>query len=249
MCSLNMQNKLERLIKMVYKKYKSDHLQTHRSHPDDESMACFLEGRLSQEENEQIKLHLISCDRCAQAFVIQIRLNSTLQAKGGMSVVEGITLPLELIERIKNLIIEEEKTAVLEILLVIKERALELLNTTGDVIVGQELMPASVLRSRQIKDFKDEVNILKDFQDIRVEIKIENKHGQSFALTILVKEKQTSRIIKDLRVTLLKDDLELESYLTDRGSVTFGHVLIGKYKVQISTVEKKVASILLDIRT
>ena len=76
--------------------------------------------------------------------------------------------------------------------------------------MGQELVPAPILRSRQIKDFKDEVTILKDFKDIRVQAKVENKGANAFSLVILVKERHTQRIIKDLRIRLLKDGAELE---------------------------------------
>jgi succinate dehydrogenase/fumarate reductase iron-sulfur protein len=100
-----------------------------------------------------------------------------------------------------------------------------------------------------VKDFKDEVTILKDLKDIRVEVKIENKAGKAFCLTIMVKQRQTQKIIKDLRVTLLKDDLELESYLTDSGSVTFEHLLLGSYTIEVVSTEDKLASILLDIKT
>jgi hypothetical protein len=145
------------------------------------------------------------------------------------------------------MVVQEDKSLVLEIVLKLKEKTLELLRTTGDVLVGQELVPAPV-RSRQIKDFKDEVTILKDFKDVRVEIKIENKLARAFTLVAMVKDKHTSRVIKDLRVTLIKDELELESYLSDSGKAVFEHVLLGKYTVQIATVENQIYQILLDIR-
>jgi len=233
-----MPNQLEKLIKVAYKKWKSEYLKADSAHPDEETWACFLEGRLPQEENESVKAHLISCDSCAEVFATQIRLKPQ-SVKG---------LPKELLERVKNLVASEDKLSVVEIVLMLKEKALEILTTTGDVLVGQEFVPAPVLRSRQIKEFKDEITILKDFKDIRVEVKIENKGGQAFDLIVFVKDKQTQRIIKDLRVTLLKDDLELESYLTTANKVIFEHVLTGKYTVEISNIENKVASILLDIR-
>ena len=233
-----MPGKLEQLIKVVYKKWKIDHRLADQLHPDEESWACFLEGRLPEEENERIKTHLISCEVCAEVFVTQVRLKPQ-PVKG---------LPKEILERVKDLVVSEDKLSVVEIVLMLKEKALEILSTTGDLLVGEEFVPAPVLRSRQIKEFKDEITILKDFKDIRVEVKIENKLGQAFDLIVFVKDKQTHRIIKDLRVTLLKDDLELESYLTTCDKVIFEHTLAGKYIVEISNIENKIASILLDIR-
>ena len=233
-----MQSKLERLISMVYKKWKSDQPKITEPHPDEETFTCFLEGRLTAEEEARIKAHLISCNSCAEVLAIQAKLKATVQE----------AVPEELVKRVKNLIIQEEKPSILEILLRLKVKALEILDTNGDVLVGREFMPAPILRSHKIKDFKDEVTILKDFKDLRVEVKIENKAGQAFNLTVMIKEKETQKLIKDLRITLLKDDLELESYLTDSGRVTFEHVLWGKYTVEISTLEEKVASVLVDIR-
>lgn len=233
-----MLNKLEQLIKAVYKKWKRDYPQVELTHPDEEAWVCFLEGRLSEEENGRIKAHLISCNDCAEFFATQARLKP-ISLKGA---------PKELIERAKDLVAAQDSPSIIEIALKLGERALEVLRTTGDVLVGEEFVPAPVLRSRQIKEFKDEITILKDFKDIRVELKIENKLGKAFDLIVFVKDKQTHRIIKDLRVTLLKDDLELESYLSTTDKVIFEHVFAGKYIVEISNVENKIASILLDIK-
>jgi hypothetical protein len=233
-----MQSKLEGLIKAVYKKWKAGQKAAEGSHPDEETLACFLEAKLSEEEMGRIKEHLISCDNCAEAFAFSLREEAR----------DIKEVPEEILAVVKGLLIPKEQTALLEIILRLKEKALEIVNTTGDVLLGQELVPASVLRSRSIKDFKDEVNILKDFKDVRVEIRVENKGGKAFNLTIMVKQKQTQKIMKDLRVTLFQEDLELESYLTDSGSVTFEHVLLGKYRLEIANLENKLASVLLDIK-
>lgn len=232
-----MQDKLERLVRLVYKSYKQG-ICAPQLHPNVEDIACFLENRLSQEESESMKEHLIACDSCAEPIAMQLKLKPA----------EDKNVPQELLSRVKGLLKTEDRISVLEIFLRLKEKALEILNTTGDILVDQELIPAPVLRSRSIKDFKDEVTILKDFKDIRVEVKLENKQAQAFRLTVMLKEKDTQRILKDLRVTLIQDDLELESYLTDSGKVIFEHILLGKYTVEISTIDQRLASILIDVK-
>ncbi|MFA5144408.1 MAG: zf-HC2 domain-containing protein [Candidatus Omnitrophota bacterium] len=233
-----MQDRFESLVKLVYKKWKSGLGKVEGVHPDEEAIACFLEGRLSKEENDHLKAHLLSCDDCAQSVVLGL----------GMKTVDKKEVPGELLDKIKGSLFTAECGApILEILLRAKGKLLEILNTTGDVLVGRELVPAPLLRGRLIKDFKEGVTILKDLQNIKVEAKIENKGEGAFILMVVVKEKQTQNIVKDLRVTLLKDDLELESYLTDTGSVTFGHILLGNYRIEVSVFENKLASILLDI--
>jgi hypothetical protein len=235
-----MHEKTEKLIKSVYRNWKSEHAADKEAlHPDEEDFVSFFQGNLPKDEVLRLKEHFIACDRCGDILKVQIESGA----------LEEREVPVEVLGRVKNLAAGQVSSYILEIILKFKEKALELLNTTGDILMGQELVPAAVLRSRQIKDFRDEINIFKDFKDIRVEVKIENKDGREFNLAISVKEKQTQRMLKDVRVALLKGDLEVESYLADSGKVTFEHVLLGKYTVEIYTLQNNLASILLDIKT
>lgn len=233
-----MQSKFERLIGAAYKRWKSACGKAGLEHIDEEAMLCFAEGRLAAGEEERVKLHLIACDRCLEAFVIQSKL--------GPDAMEDV--PEELIRRVEGFSLPQDKAGLLEIALRFRERLIEVLNATGDVLMGQELVPAVVLRSRQSADFKDQVIILKDFQHIKIEVKVENKSGGLFDLSVVAKDKHTDRVMKDLRITIKKDDLELESRLTDAGSVTFEHFILGKYTIDISSPDNRLASILLDIK-
>ncbi len=232
-----MENKLEKLIGIVYRKWKAE--QADKLHPDEEAFVSFIEGRLSPKDSEGFKLHLVKCARCSEVLGIQMKIGA----------LEEKEVPEELLDRVKDLVKEGSACDILEVVLRLKENMIELLNTVGDVLVGQELIPAPVLRSRKIKDFKDEIVILKDFKNIRVEAKIENKQAKAFNLSVVVKEKSTQRTIKNLRISLIKDDAELESYLADSGRVSFEHVLIGKYIIEIASPQEKIATILLDIKT
>lgn len=234
-----MEDKLEKLIKLVYKKWKKDEPGEIGPHPSEEDFACFFEGKLAQKESEGLKAHLLKCAACAE--IISANLN--------LMVSQNKEVPAELIRRVKGLAAEGDKANLLEIILRFKEKAIEIFNVTGDILLGQELVPAPVLRSRQIKDFKDEITIYKDFKDFRVKMKIENKGGGIFNLEVVVTQTSSQEVIKDLRVTLLKDETELESYLNDSGKVIFEHVLLGKYTVEIASPSSKLASVLLDIRT
>ncbi|HTZ11568.1 MAG TPA: hypothetical protein VMD04_04245 [Candidatus Margulisiibacteriota bacterium] len=232
-----MQDILERIVKLAYKRWRSSVKVNPDWHPDEEMLACFMEGRLNKEESERLRGHLIVCEDCIEKVALQIEAEDA-----------AVEVPRELLERVRAILSGEAKCVFWEIVLKFKEKMVEIVNTTGDILVGQELMPAALLRSRSIKDFKDEVTILKDVKDIRIEAKVENKGEGVFNLSLMAKEKGTQKIIKDLRATLIKEDVELESCLTDSGSVTFEHVLLGKYTVEISSTEGKVASIILEIK-
>lgn len=233
-----MQERLERLVEVIYKRWRREQEVSEEPHPEDEDFACFFEGRLSADEQRRIEGHILRCKRCAEAVAAQIMLEEG-QAK---------EIPFELADWARNLVGSKDSSCVLEIFLKLKEQILEIVNTNGDVLVGRELVPAPILRSRKIKEFKDQVTILKDFEGVRVEIKIENKGRNLFSLMILIKEKRRQKVLKDLRATLIKDELELESYITDSGSVIFENVSLGRYKVEISSPTRKIASLLLDLR-
>ena len=232
-----MSKDLEGLIRSVYRGWKKRHLKAQEAHPDEEVVASFLEGKLSLKESAELKTHLTYCAICAEAVGL------------GLTYVTAPNndIPAGLINFAKEKMGVKD-TPVLEILLRLKEKALEVISASGDILLGQELAPAAVWRSRNRSEFKDEVVILKDFKDIRVQIRIENKAGKYFNVNIQVTNKETKALIKDLRVTLFKEDTELESYLNDLGEVTFEHVLLGKYKIEVADLGGNLASVLLDVR-
>ncbi|MBN1913593.1 MAG: hypothetical protein JW788_04255 [Candidatus Omnitrophica bacterium] len=235
-----MPERLERLIRMIYKRRKRALKPGPGSkHPSEEELACFLERRLSQEESRRIKLHIISCQRCAESLGISIKSNALK---------DNERLPGELIDWAKDLVGPATEEVALEIFLSLKAKVIEILHTTGQVIAGRKLGPVFAWRGHKGKDFKNEVTILKDFKGIRIKVKIENKDKGFFGVVVSVKDKKTGRVLKDLRISLFKEEKELESYLAQKGVVTFEHVLLGKYSVEISDIEKKVASILLEVK-
>ena len=228
---------LEDLIRLVYQGWKSRHLNKEGVHPDEEVFVSFLEGKLSLEEAGIIKEHLTHCEDCAEAVGLILAFPDTYDNE----------LPSGLLKFSKEKFGIKEAPA-LEIILRFKEDLLEVLSSGGEILFGQEMIPAALLRSRNINKFKDEVVILKDFEDIRVQVRIENKSGKYFNLSIQAKSKESRDLIKDLRVTLFKEETELESYLNDSGSVIFEHVLLGKYKIELSDLERNLASVILDLR-
>jgi hypothetical protein len=233
-----MPDKLERLIRSVYRSSKPFLPAAEGSHLDEEDVVCFLENRLSREEKDRVQAHMLTCDTCMENLAIQLRLHPVKEGR----------VPLKLLKQAKDIVSQKLNNSVLEVILKLKDQAIEVLNSTGDILWKGELVPLPILRGRSIKDFKDEVTIFKNFKDKVVEVKIENIQGRAFKLNIRARDKFRRKIIKDLRITLLKNDLELESYHTDSGGVIFEHVQLGKYKVEIYSPDILIASILLDIK-
>lgn len=233
-----MGDKLEGLVKKVYRRWKKAAV-AQEAHLDEEILACFFDNCLSPEENERIRGHVIGCDECAEIFALSLNAENAAEPR---------EVPKELLNRALEILKSKAKPDIFEVILLLKENLLEIISATGDILLGQELVPAPVLRSRKIKDFKDEVTILKDFEDIRLEVKVENKGGKYFNVMVKARHRQNSAGFRDLRATLIKDGLELESYLSDSGEVSFEHVLPGKYDLELTSVISKLATVSLDVR-
>ena len=125
-----MQEKIDRILKVIYKKWKSGRAKEAIVHPDEEDMACFAEGKLPAQETLAIKEHLTLCERCAENFALQSGLKLDEE--------KFSAVPEKLIEDARNIISQQDQPLILEVVLKLKEKALELLQTTGDVLLGQE---------------------------------------------------------------------------------------------------------------
>jgi hypothetical protein len=221
---MDMLNDFEKIIRTIYREGKVKAPFIGQDHPSEENLACFIENKLPAKDRNIIRKHLLRCETCAECLSVQLKIHPHL----------SLDVPAPLLEKVKEMVSLQAGENLLEIFLRLKEQALEIIQTTGDVLFGQELVPAPVLRSRKINEFKEELSILKDFQQIRVLAKIQNKSIKNFNLTITVKDKQNQKNDLDLRVTLLKDGLELESYINDSGSSFFENISPGNYSVEIS---------------
>ncbi len=228
----------EKIIRYIYRQKKAIGGVIDNDHPDEEFLVSFLEDKLTQVDNDLIQRHLLKCDVCAEYVSIQLKIEPHLSKD----------VPVPLLEKIREIVASEVKDNILEIFVRLKEKVLEIIQTSGDVLVGQELVPAPVLRSRQINEFKEEVSILKDFKEIRVSVKIESKSNKVFSLVINVKNKQGKKISRDLRITLIKDEIELESYVLDSESSIFENIAPGDYTVELTQETKVVAVIDLKVK-
>ena len=228
----------EKITKAIYQEWKASQQVKIQKHPDEEDLACFLDGKLTQPDKLLIEKHLVNCDLCAEYVGAHLLMRTE----------PGVSLPDKLLEKIKKLVIGENEAGLFEIWLKLKEKAIEIIQTSGDILVGQELIPAPVLRSRQIKDFKEEITILKDLQKIRVETKLKNNNAKSFNLEVSIKDKESQKLLKDLRIALLSDGLELESYVSDETTVIFKDIYPGVYTVEVTSSEKRIAIVAITVK-
>ena len=128
-------------------------------------------------QKEEVKQHIIHCQDCANLLAILLT-----------SPIEEYEPGPVLVSKVKEAL-GAMKIPQIEILLKVKEKAFELLKASGDILIGQELIPAAVLRSRNLDKLKDEVVMLKDFERLRLKIRIENKPKKFFNVNIEATDK------------------------------------------------------------
>ena len=228
---------MENIVKEVYRAWKQLHPAS-TPHPGEEVFAAFLEGRLSAEASAKIKEHIVSCEACSLCLAAEF--SSRLAASE--------ELPLGLAEKARSQLSRHLGQYSLVVSLRARDDCLQLLNSTGDVLVGQEFVPAAVFRSRQIQDFREGLTVLKDFKDLRAELRIVKKEDGYFAVSMSIRRKDTQEPSDGLRVTLFSDDRELESYVPVQGKVVFERVALGKHTIEISSIKERIATVSLDIK-
>jgi len=230
--------KIEEVIKMVYQLYRKMHNQANPPCPDEETLVCFSESRLSKSESKKIKEHLISCHRCAEIVSLFCKKFEGAEKE----------VPEYLIKNAKNMVEERPFPNVLEVILALKEKALQILRTTGDIILDNEIIPLPVLRSRQIDRFPEEIKLIKEFENIKTTIHVQKKAKDEIRISLILIDKASLRPLGDLRLALLREGRELESYEAVSGSATFEKISFGRYAIQILRKDEKLGVINLEIK-
>jgi hypothetical protein len=231
-----MRGKTRAFIKSVYRMWKTSSFDPVQAHPDAALVVCFLEGRLSQQESREFKRHIVLCETCAERLAVSVSLSEP----GNIAVAAG------LLQALKKRLSERISENILEIDLLLKDRALELLNTTGEIFPGEEIIPDAVFRAGKPVEFRGQLIVCNDFKDVRIELRIENKHNRHARVSVLLKDRPDRRPVRnDSRVTLAREGIELESYCIDSGRACFEDVAPGSYTVAISIDNKVIASVFL----
>lgn len=233
-----MSEKLERVIADICRRRRPPQQET--EHPDEQVVALFVDGRLPADDERAVKSHLNVCAGCAAAAAQALKA----------AAMPDENPPEELLRRVGGKIIaQQECLPVIQLVVKAHERIIEIVSAAGDCIVGQELVPASVLRSRHLTEFRNTVTILKNFGSILVEARIENKDGRLCRAAISVKDMETQKAFTEARITLMKDGVELESYVAAAGVAAFDDVVPGAYRIEISTPRQKLAAFALEVQS
>ncbi|MBU0549678.1 MAG: hypothetical protein KJ838_05130 [Candidatus Omnitrophica bacterium] len=229
--------RIEEIIKMIYRFYRKQRKHSSSVCPDEEVLACFAEGNLSRKEARKIQDHLISCCDCAE--LVSLFFKEIEQAE---------EVPEALVSKAKGLLNDKVLHSLFDISLRLKEKALEILHTTGDVILNNEIIPLPVLRSRQIRELPDEITFIKELNDVKITLCLQKRDRKEVRINLRLTDRATSNPLSDLRLIIFKDDSEVESYDAPQGSAVFDRIGFGHYSVQILRQGGELGVIKLEIQ-
>jgi len=221
---------IENLLKAAYKKIKASSLTKSQDNClSDDELTCFFDKKLDEKQRKFFNKHLVSCSECAEKVKDHLLISQALDSKPLLDV------PGYLVENAKALVSEGVKQSVLDIILDFTDKAIRLIETTGEILMGSQLIPVPVLRSSgRDQELSNQIKIVKAFKEIVVEIEVEKERHDLADVAIRIAEKDKTKKAVGFRVSLFKGDREFRSLLLEQGKAKFEEVKVGKYKIVIT---------------
>lgn len=213
--------------------------------PDDETIACYIDGLLSSKEKALFENHLRSCVECCQMIEIQKKV-ALLQNKE-----EFMEVPSYLVVSAKSLFEQKQKIEFLEIVATVVDDFLKGIRTTGEIISGltaesQGVFSSVIMRSGSSQK-PTSFTVKRIFKDVRVEVLVSRANGDMSNIVLKFRDDRTDAMRTDLRATLILDNIELESYVTRNGKVAFENVRPGSYSILVSNLKVNVGVITMEL--
>ena len=210
--------------------------------PDEEKLAAYLEGRLSDEDRSVLEEHVSDCQLCLEGLVVT---NDLVRDRGKFNV---DPVPDEVTKATVNLVTSQRVISSDSLIEKLKRSVKNLGSRMSDIL---HLRPwgrwqlASIRGSKTVAS-EDLVCVRVPFKEIETEIEIE-KTGASKAY-IRVKLLDAVKCRKALRVTLKKGEREIASCLFDRAYVLFEDIPFGHYGITLAEDGVGVGTYLFEIR-
>jgi hypothetical protein len=210
--------------------------------PDEERLADFLDGRLSEEERSRTEEHLAGCQACLEALVIANTLTR------GASELELEPVPAAVTESAVSRVTsgypvtsDSSTQGTRPSLRDLGARMIEILSSR---LFG-ESCPAPV-RSSKIVASENRVCVRVPFKEIETEIEVEK--ARLGTATIRLRLLETGAFGRALRVTLKQGDREITSQLLEGSSALFEDIPFGHYGISLTEEGKILGTYLFEIK-
>jgi hypothetical protein len=225
----------EDLVRNVYRRFLEKQVSSPSKCLSEEELALFLQGDMDEKTSRGVEAHIALCSRCAEIAALYYRAGK-LQEQ---------VVPEQVVEKAKTLVGE---SLIFEAAVRLKGKFMELLRTTSDAMRVGDIAPVPVLRGRGIREFKEEISLVKEFEEIRIALKLDKKDKDRIRIGVVLSDKVSLSPITDLRVALFRENKELESYFARSGTAVFEGLSYGLYTLEISRRDNRIGIIKLEIR-
>ena len=207
----------------------------------DEDIVFYFDGVLSDDERRRIEKHISLCGECRETLKEHAEIAGQIDDECMSAVPEHIIK--KTVEMMTPLV---HGRNLFDVVVRLKERALQVINTTGSIlkgavaergdvvfvpIIGASLAGVS-FRSEK-KPENCDIAIRKEFSSIVLTAELNRSGQNSTDLTLHITGKDSSVKLSDIRVTMKKGARTYESALIKYGKKVFEDVTPGAYLIEV----------------
>lgn len=208
---------------------------------NEEQLACYVDGKYPEDEYEGYTKHIMSCGACSETILDY--------GKALLSEDHAEMPPQMLIKNAQGLVEDTRLSDALDVIISIKNAALDLIKTTGEVILGNSLASMPAMRNEDKGKQSQNIRLVKKISNYCVDIEIQKKKADTTSIVVRMSEEETNIKADKFRVSLNKKGRELESLMSENGKVQFEEVKIGGYQFVIEIDGKKIGKINLSLES
>jgi len=192
--------------------------------PDEESLASYLAGRLSNETKESLEAHLAGCSFCVDEIVAT---RKAAQDTGPE------IIPQRLMDRAMGLVTAKQRNeGVFDLVVRVVKDSIELVMTSGQWMNPAAAVPVGV-RGRPQATRTSILQVEKEIGKFTVSVEVELIGASQCQVVVGLKD-SLGNSVDNVRLTLLSEGREQASYLTRHGEAVFDHIPKGEYHLSIS---------------
>ena len=190
--------------------------------PDEESLASYLVGFLTEDAKRGLEAHLADCSFCLEDLV---------SAHKAAQDNESDKVPQQLVDRAMSLVPPiQGRQNFLDLVVRLVKGSLELVSSSGRLILATA--PAGI-RGRPEPSETSILQIEKEMGKFNVTVEVERVGTNLCQVVVKVKEKD-GKLAEGIRLSLFSGGREQASYLTRQGEVVFDRIAPGEYNLAVS---------------
>lgn len=224
---------IERLLQAVLAQRTHD--RTRQECPNEESLANYLSGLLSEQVNESVETHLAGCSFCVDEIVAAHKAAQETATE---------IVPQRVMDRAMGLVPAKQRSeGVFDLVVRLVKDSIELVSTSGQWLNPAAAVPVGV-RGKAQPSATSILQVEKEIGDFKVAVEVELIGAGQCQIAVGIKD-PGGRAVDKVRVSLVSEGREQASYLTRQGEAVFERIPKGEYNLSLSESGKPLGTIRL----